>query len=70
MVRGYLAQRDDPPEFDSFWLEYRRHAFSGFIMAINASLHVEQTERGDRMFAAMAKRPVQMAIDLDSLSLI
>ena len=70
MVREYLAQRDDPPAFDAFWLEYRRHAFSGFIMAINASLHVEQTERGDRMFAAMAERPAQMAIDLDSLSLV
>ena len=39
-------------------------------MAINASLHVEQTERGDRMFAAMAERPAQMALDLDSLSLL
>ncbi|AMO70647.1 phosphotransferase [Sphingorhabdus sp. M41] len=70
LVRGYLSRRTNAPSFDAFWEEYRRHAFSGFIMAINASLHVEQTDRGDRMFAAMAERPAQMALDLDSLSLI
>ncbi len=70
LVEDYLAARSNAPNFDIFWQEYRRHAFSGFIMAINASLHVEQTERGDRMFAAMAERPAQMALDLDSLSLI
>ncbi len=70
LVQDYLADRSQAPDFENFWPEYRRHAFSGFIMAINASLHVEQTERGDRMFAAMAERPAQMALDLDSLALI
>jgi aminoglycoside phosphotransferase (APT) family kinase protein len=74
LVQDYLDRRDEewgmPFDFDAFWQEYRRHAFSGFIMAINASLHVEQTERGDRMFAAMAERPAQMALDLDSLNLL
>ncbi|WP_417620648.1 phosphotransferase [Parasphingorhabdus sp.] len=70
LVEDYLAARSDAPAFAAFWREYRRHAFSGFIMAINASLHVEQTERGDQMFAAMAERPAQMALDLDSLSLL
>ena len=70
LVREYLAARDTAMDFDTLWREYRRHSFSGFIMAINASLHVEQTDRGDRMFAAMAERPAQMAIDLDSLSLL
>ena len=70
LVQDYLASRSPAPDFEAFWQEYRRHAFSGFIMAINASLHVEQTERGDRMFAAMAERPAQMALDLDSLSLL
>ncbi|MEO9636320.1 MAG: phosphotransferase [Parasphingorhabdus sp.] len=70
LVQTYLAQRTKAPAFGPFWTEYRRHAFSGFIMAINASLHVEQTERGDKMFAAMAERPAQMAMDLDSLSLL
>lgn len=74
LVREYLDRRaassTPVPDFDAFWIEYRRHAFSGFIMAINASLHVEQTDRGDAMFAAMAERPAQMAMDLDSLSLL
>lgn len=70
LVRDYLLRRSNAPAYEIFWDEYRRHAFSGFLMAINASLHVEQTERGDRMFAAMAERPAQMAIDLDSLSLL
>lgn len=70
LVEAYLAQRTDAPSFDQFWQEYRRHAFSGFIMAINASLHVEQTDRGDQMFAAMAERPAQMALDLGSLNLL
>ncbi|MEP2987492.1 MAG: phosphotransferase [Parasphingorhabdus sp.] len=70
LVREYLAQRNDAPSFEKFWDEYRRHSFSGFIMAINASLHVEQTDRGDKMFAAMAERPAQMAMDLDSLALL
>jgi aminoglycoside phosphotransferase (APT) family kinase protein len=70
LVETYLSNRSNSPAFDQFWTEYRRHAFSGFIMAINASLHVEQTERGDRMFAAMAERPAQMAIDLYSLDLL
>lgn len=70
LVRDYLDRRTGAPNFDAFWTEYRRHTFSGFIMAINASLHVEQTERGDRMFAAMAERPAQMALDLDSLNLL
>jgi len=70
LVQDYLSRRTKAPDFELFWTDYRRHAFSGFIMAINASLHVEQTDRGDRMFAAMAERPAQMAIDLDSLSLL
>ncbi|MEH6660234.1 MAG: phosphotransferase, partial [Parasphingorhabdus sp.] len=70
LVKTYLSNRPNAPAFEIFWDEYRRHAFSGFLMAINASLHVEQTERGDRMFAAMAERPAQMAIDLDSLGLL
>ncbi len=52
------------------WDQYRRSAFAGFVMAINASMFVERTARGDEMFAVMAERPAQMALELDSLSLI
>ena len=74
LVEDYLHRREEEWglsfDFDQFWIEYCRHAFSGFLMAVNASIYVERTERGDAMFAAMARRPAQMAIDLDSLSLI
>ena len=50
--------------------EYRLYAFSGFIMAIFASMNVERTERGDEMFAVMAERPARQALDLDSLTLL
>ena len=58
------------PDVDRCWNEYRRYAFSGFIMAIFASMNVERTERGDEMFAVMAERPARQALHLDSLTLL
>jgi hypothetical protein len=55
---------------DALWHEYRLYAFSGFVMAIIASMNVERTERGDEMFALMAERPALQALHLDSLSLL
>jgi hypothetical protein len=57
-VRGY--------PFDQCWLEYRRHGYASLIMAIAASMLVGRTERGDRMFMAMADRSAQLARDLDT----
>ncbi len=57
-------------DFDAAWRDYRIYALSGVLMAIFASMNVERTERGDEMFALMAERPAQQALDLDSLSLI
>jgi hypothetical protein len=51
------------------WDEYRRHAFSGIVMDIIAAMFVQQTERGDEMFAALANRHARHALDLDSLDL-
>ncbi len=53
---------------DAFWLEYRIQVFSGFVQAVIACMSVEQTERGDEMFAVMAERALLQAIDLDSVS--
>lgn len=53
-------------EFDDLWNQYRLFAFSGFGMAIAASMLVKQTDRGDEMFIAMASRHGQQAIDLES----
>lgn len=55
---------------DAIWQEYRIYAFSGFLMAIIASMNVGRTERGDEMFAVMAERPGRQILHLDSLSLL
>lgn len=52
------------------WQQYRRSAFSGFLVGVIAAMLVERTERGDAMFAAMAGRSGAAAIHLESLSLI
>lgn len=73
LCAGYAAQlRALGAEADAgqCWADYRRGAFSGFVMAIFASMNVERTERGDEMFAVMAERPAQQILDLDSLALV
>jgi hypothetical protein len=73
LIDAYLVRRaalGEAPDAEAFWRDYRRNAFAGMIMAINAANYVERTERGDRMFAAMAERPARMALDLDSLALL
>jgi len=52
------------------WTGYRRHAFSGIVMDIIAAMMVRRTERGDAMFAAMARRHARHALDLDALALL
>lgn len=52
------------------WQTYKLGAFSGFVMAMIASMLVERTERGDEMFAVMAERPALQALHLGSLSLL
>ena len=39
-------------------------------MDIIAAMGVRQTERGDQMFAAMARRHARHALDLDALALL
>lgn len=46
---------------DDCWLGYRRYACVGLVMAATA---VKLTERGDAMFAVMAERAGQHALDL------
>lgn len=55
---------------DWAWQQYRREAFSGVIMAVIASQIVGGTERSEAMFAAMATRHLQHALDLESEALI
>ncbi len=73
LVRLYhsiLTSREVPLTWAECWDGYRRHAFAGLIMDIIASMVVQQTPRGDEMFAAMASRHARHARDLDALTLV
>ncbi|HMC69768.1 MAG TPA: hypothetical protein VKJ07_11495 [Mycobacteriales bacterium] len=56
--------------WDDCWEQYRRYTFAGLVMAVAASMLVEQTARGDDMFMAMANRHGRHALDLDAEALI
>lgn len=51
-------------DWDSCWSDYRRGTYAGFGVTVIASMIVEQTERGDAMFTAMARRHARHALDL------
>ncbi|WP_067824645.1 phosphotransferase family protein [Nocardia inohanensis] len=57
-VRGY--------SWAECWRDYRRGAWHGMLMVINASMLARRTERGDRMFLAMAERHARQVLELDS----
>ena len=48
----------------------RRDSFGGVLMAIVASMVVERTERGDRMFMTSTSRHAQHALDVDAPALL
>lgn len=73
LVRHYrsaLTDRGVELSWNDCWNGYRRHAFSGLVMDIIAAMVVQQTERGDQMFTAMADRHARHAVDLDALDLL
>lgn len=73
LVRRYhsaLTSRGVRLSWNDCWTGYRRYAFSGIVMDIIAAMVVQQTERGDEMFAAMASRHARHAIDVDALALL
>lgn len=49
---------------------YARYSFAGVIMAVIASQIVGGSERSEAMFAAMATRHLQQALDLDALDTV
>lgn len=70
LVREYHAALRglgvDGYDWATCWADYRRYAFSGLLMAVGASMMVEQTDRGDEMFLTMAERHARHALDLDA----
>lgn len=52
---------------DALWAGYELGSASGYLMAVIASQLVEQTERGDEMFAVMAERHADQIRDVGLL---
>ena len=65
---GLVAYGVEGYSWDQCWSDYRRHAFSGYVMAVVASQIVQNTERGREMFAVMAERHAAQATALESES--
>jgi hypothetical protein len=68
IVRAYHARllHAGVTDFDwpTCWNAYRRGTFAGFGVTVVASMLVQRTDRGDRMFTTMAQRHARHAIDL------
>jgi hypothetical protein len=64
---GLVASGVRRYEMERCWWEYRRGTWVGLLMAVAASMLVEQTERGDEMFLTMAGRHATHALDLDAV---
>ncbi len=62
--RGLLDAGITGFDWDACWHAYRRGVFAGFGVTVVASMLVQQTERGDQMFTAMAQRHARHALDL------
>lgn len=59
-LKGYGVADYD---WDACWRDYRRFAVHGVFMAVFSSIAVERTERGDKMFMAMARGACAQALD-------
>ena len=65
-----LAHYNVDIDADDLWMQYRRAAYAGIVMSVIASQIVGNNERSEAMFAAMATRHAQHALDLGSESLL
>jgi len=73
LVRGYHAELVSTGvdlSWDECWRLYRHGSWYGAFLAVVASMLVERTERGDRMFVTDLDRHVRHAFDLDALGVI
>lgn len=73
LLRSYfdeLSRYDVDLSWDDCWHSYRQFAPAGLIMAVIASMIVGETERGNDMFMAMAKRSARMSAELGTIDLL
>jgi hypothetical protein len=68
--RGLLAAGVTGYDTKRCWDDYRRGVFAGFAVTVVAAPLVQQTERGDQMFTAMARRHARHALDLGSVEFL
>jgi hypothetical protein len=68
--RAGLAEYGVDVDDEWIWEQYRRDSFAGVIMAVIASQVVGASDRSEAMFAAMATRHLQHALDLDARELV
>lgn len=72
-MRGYhreLVAAGVALSWDECWRRYRHGSWYGAYLAVVASMLVERTPRGDRMFATDVERHVRHAVDLDAIDVI
>ena len=65
-----LADYGVAVDSNHLWQQYRRDAYGGIVMSVIASQIVGSNDRSEAMFAAMATRHTQHALDLKSESLL
>ena len=65
-----LSEYDVQVDDGELWECYRHDAYGGIIMSVVASQIVGGSERSEAMFAAMATRHTQHALDVNAESLI
>ena len=65
-----LGKYDVEVDGAEFWGHHCHDAYAGIIMSVVASQIVGSSERSEAMFAAMATRHIQHALDVDAESLI
>lgn len=57
-------------DWEQCWRGYQLGSFSGLTMAVRAAILVEETERGNEMFATMARRHGQQILDIGADELL
>ncbi|CQD18200.1 aminoglycoside phosphotransferase [Mycobacterium lentiflavum] len=67
---GLVAQGVTGFSFDEVWESYRWCIFYGLMLSVPFSVQLEQTERGDALFAGMVRSYTQQARDLESMELL
>jgi hypothetical protein len=68
--RALMAYGVPDYPFEACWDDYRRFSYSGYFMAVIASILVGRTDRGDDMFMAMANRHATQITDLAANELL